>query len=109
MCLGVVLAVSMVLLPVNAASADNIENGQSCFGQVRDSKGGDYIGEWQIGNIAGCGEPLTKICQRGEVEGYNRAPAEEGDCCYAKWATGESFIGSVFYDPTYKMYGCESY
>lgn len=94
---------------VATASAANVTQGSPCLANnIADSKGGNYIGEWKIANLAGYGQPLTKVCVRGEVKGYNVADFEEGAPCYVKWADGPSFLGSLFYDGEYKAYGCTS-
>ena len=108
-CFSLVLVLGVVFIPAEAASATNVTNGSPCLANnISESKGGNYIGQWQIANLAGYGAPLTKVCQRGEVAGYNVADFDEGDSCYVKWADGPSFLGTLFYNGEYKAYGCTS-
>ncbi len=108
-CLCLVMVLGFLFMSANAASAANVANGSPCLANnISESKGGNYIGEWQIANLSGYGEPLTKVCVRGEVEGYNVADFSEGDFCYVKWADGPSFLGRLFYNSEYKAYGCTS-
>jgi|GEM_PF-5699227 len=108
-CLSFVIVLGFSFMVTDAAAAANVTNGSPCLANnISESKGGNYIGEWQIANLAGYGQPLTKVCQRGEVEGYNVADFKEGDYCYVKWADGPSFLGSLFYVSEYKAYGCKS-
>lgn len=108
-CLGLVMVIGLTFLPAGAASAGNVVQGSPCLANnISEAKGGNYIGEWQIANLSGYGAPLTKICVRGEVDGYNVADFDEGDFCYVKWADGPSFLGRLFYDHEYKAYGCTS-
>ena len=107
LCLVMVLGLSFV--PASAASAANVTQGSPCLANnISAQKGGNYIGEWQVANISGYGAPLTKVCQRGEVEGYNVADFKKGDPCYVKWADGPSFLGRLFYNDEYNVYGCKS-
>ena len=108
-CFSLVLVLGIVFIPAEAASATNVTNGSPCLANnISESKGGNYIGQWQIANLSGYGAPLTKVCKRGEVEGYNVADFDEGDYCYVKWADGPSFLGTLFYNGEYKAYGCTS-
>ena len=107
---SIALCLVMVLgFSVTEASAANVTQGSPCLANnISSSKGGNYIGEWQIANLAGYGQPLTKVCQRGEVKGYNVADFEQNDSCYVKWADGPSFLGRLFYNEEYNAYGCTS-
>ena len=107
LCLAVVLGLSFG--PAAAASAENVAQGSPCLANnISAAKGGNYIGEWQIANLAGYGQPLTKVCVRGEVDGYNVADFDQGAPCYVKWADGPSFLGRLFYNDEYEVYGCTS-
>ncbi|MGK7902022.1 MAG: hypothetical protein AB4352_11515 [Hormoscilla sp.] len=89
-----------------------IKNGDSCKGEVSEDHGGNYTGTWRIVEKGGCGqkENGVKICDRKKGNG-NVGPVDvgEGDCCYAKWIGGQSYIGSIFYDEASQTFGCDSY
>jgi len=103
------IASTCLCLGANAAFAANVTNGSPCLANnIAAGKGGNYIGEWQIANLSGYGQPLTKVCHLGDVEGYNVAFFTEGKPCYVKWADGPSFLGRLFYNKEYKVYGCKS-
>ena len=108
-CFSLIFVLGVVFFPADAAVAANVTNGSPCLANnISADKGGNYIGQWQIANLSGYGAPLTKVCKRGEVEGYNVADFDEGDSCYVKWSNGSSFLGSLFYNGEYKAYGCTS-
>ena len=71
---------------MSAVSVDNVTQGSSCLAtNISEDKVGNYIGEWQIANVGGCGQPLTKVCLHGKLKGdYNLANFELGLPCYIK-------------------------
>lgn len=98
--------------PIPEIKSGEIKNGDICKGEVSDSHGGNYTGTWRIVKDGGCGQKGNgvKICDRNKGNG-NVGPVEveAGDCCYAKWDGGQSYIGSIFYDKTSQTFGCDSY